>query len=251
VPSIVGGMLLLPATADTIAGFIAAAEAAPEELSTIANVMPAPPMPFLAPEHHGKLAIMALICYAGDAEAGERAIAPLRALATPLADMVKPMSYPEIYGPEGEEEYHPIAAARTMFLDHVDRGVAETILEHLKTSNAMMAVTQLRVLGGAMARVPDDATAFAHRKSRILANVAAIFESVADKDVHEAWVDRLVDALRQDDDGAYVNFVGAEGEAGVHQAYPEKTWRRLAEIKRRYDPTNLFRLNQNIPPATA
>jgi FAD/FMN-containing dehydrogenase len=251
VPSIVGGMLLLPATGDTIAGFIAAAEAAPEELSTIANVMPAPPMPFLAQEHHGKLAIMALICYAGDAEAGERAIAPLRALATPLADMVKPMSYPEIYGPESEEEYHPIAAARTMFLDRVDHGVAETILEHLEASNAMMAVTQLRVLGGAMARIADDATAFAHRKSRILANVAAIYESVADKDVHEAWVDRLVDALRQEDGGAYVNFVGNEGEAGVHQAYPEKTWQRLAEIKRRYDPTNLFRLNQNIPPATA
>jgi FAD/FMN-containing dehydrogenase len=212
VPSIVGGMLLLPATGDTIA---------------------------------------ALICYAGDAEAGERAIAPLRALATPLADMVKPMSYPEIYGPESEEEYHPIAAARTMFLDRVDHGVAETILEHLEASNAMMAVTQLRVLGGAMARIADDATAFAHRKSRILANVAAIYESVADKDVHEAWVDRLVDALRQEDGGAYVNFVGNEGEAGVHQAYPEKTWERLAEIKRRYDPTNLFRLNQNIPPATA
>lgn len=249
VPSIVGGMLLLPATPDTIAGFIAAAEAAPEELSTIANVMPAPPMPLLAEEHHGKLSIMALICYAGDAEAGERAIAPLRALATPLADMVKPMSYPEIYGPESEEEYHPVAAARTMFLDRVDRGVAETILEHLKESDAMMAVAQLRVLGGAMARVPDAATAFAHRKSRILVNLAALYESPADNDRHEAWVERFAEAIRQGDRGAYVNFVGDEGEARVHDAYPDGTWNRLAEIKRRYDPDNLFRLNQNIQPA--
>jgi FAD/FMN-containing dehydrogenase len=248
VPSVVGGMLLLPATADTIAGFIAAADAAPEELSTIANVMQAPPMPFLAEEHHGKLSIMALICYAGDAETGEHAIAPFRALATPMADMVRPMTYPEIYPPEGED-YHPIASARTMFVDRVDRDVAETILEHVGASNAEMAVAQLRVLGGAMARVPADATAYAHRTSRILVNVAAIYGSPDEKPAHETWVDRFVEALRQGDDGAYVNFVGDEGEAGVHAAYPEATWARLAEIKRRYDPTNLFHLNQNIPPA--
>jgi FAD/FMN-containing dehydrogenase len=248
VPSIVGGMLLLPATADTIAGFIAAAEAAPEELSTIANVMPAPPMPFLAEEHHGKLSIMALICYAGDEEAGQQAIAPLRALATPLADMVRPMTYPEIYPPEGED-YHPIASVRTMFVDRVDRGVAETILDHIAASNADMAAAQLRVLGGAMARVPADATAYAHRTSRIMVNLAAIYGSAEEKPAHEAWVTRFRDALRQGDNGAYVNFVADEGEAGVRAAYPDATWARLAEIKRRYDPTNLFHLNQNIPPA--
>jgi FAD/FMN-containing dehydrogenase len=250
VPSIVGGMLLLPATADTIAGFIAAAEAAPAELSTIANVMPAPPMPFLPEELHGKLSIMALICYAGEAEAGQRAIAPLRALATPMADMVRPMSYPEIYPPE-PDDYHPIASARTMFLDRVDRDVAETILAHIGASSAQMAVAQLRVLGGAMARVPADATAYAHRTSRILVNVAAVYGSADEKPTQEAWVTRFAAALRQGDDAAYVNFVGDEGEARVHAAYPDPTWARLAEIKRRYDPTNLFHLNQNIPPEAA
>ena len=87
-------MLVLPATAETIAGFIAAAEAAPEELSTIANVMNAPPMPFLPEEVHGQVVILGMLAYAGDAEAGERAIAPFRALATPLADMVKPIAVP-------------------------------------------------------------------------------------------------------------------------------------------------------------
>jgi FAD/FMN-containing dehydrogenase len=91
---IVGGMLVLPATADTVAGFIAASEAAPEELSTIANVMNAPPMPFLPEEVHGQVVILGMLAYAGDADAGERAIAPFRALATPIADMVKPMPYP-------------------------------------------------------------------------------------------------------------------------------------------------------------
>src|SRR5688572_17426924 len=106
--SVVGGMLVLPATPDTIASFIAEAEAAPEEISTIANVMTAPPMPFLPEEVHGKLIIMAIMVYAGEAEVGERALAPFRALATPLADMLKPMRYPEIYPPE-EGAYHPIA----------------------------------------------------------------------------------------------------------------------------------------------
>ena len=90
-PGIVGGMLLLPATADVVAGFIAAAEAAPDELSTIANVMPCPPMPFVPEERHGELVVMALMAYAGEAEAGERAIAPFRALGRPIADLLQPM----------------------------------------------------------------------------------------------------------------------------------------------------------------
>src|SRR5687768_11514488 len=123
VDSVVGGMLILPATADTIASFIAEAEAAPEELSTIANVMIAPPMPFLPEEVHGKLIIMAIMVYAGEVDAGERVISRFRALATPIADMLRPMHYPEIYFPE-EGEYHPIAASRTMFADRIDRPVA-------------------------------------------------------------------------------------------------------------------------------
>jgi FAD/FMN-containing dehydrogenase len=160
------------------------------------------------------------------------------------------MAYPEIYLPEGGEDYHPIASVRTMFLDRVDRDVAETILEHIGASTAQMAVAQLRVLGGAMARVPADATAYAHRTSRIMVNLAAVYPSAEEKPSHEAWVTRFHEALRQGDGGAYVNFVGDEGEAGVHAAYPEPTWARLAEIKRRYDSTNLFHLNQNIPPAS-
>jgi FAD/FMN-containing dehydrogenase len=250
VPQVVGGMLILPATPETIAGFIAASEAAPEELSGIGNVMSAPPMPFLPPEAHGKLVIMAFLVYAGDAEAGQRALAPFRSLATPITDMLKPMSYPEIYPPEeGGDAYHPVAVARTMFLDQIDLDVAKTILEHLQASTAMMKVAQLRVLGGAMARVPVDATAFAHRKSKIMVNLAALYQNPEEKPAHEAWAAEFAEAIKQSDEGAYVNFLGDEDEAGLHAAYPGSTWDRLAEIKARYDPTNLFRLNQNIAPA--
>ncbi len=246
--TVMGGMLFLPATPETIAGFIAEAEAAPEELSAIANVMTAPPMPFLPEEDHGRLVIMAMMVHAGPVEEGERAVAPFRALATPLADMLRAMPYPEMYQPL-EEGYHPIAAGYSMFVDRIDRGVANTILDHLEASTAMMRVAQLRVLGGAMARVPADATAFAHRSSRVMVNLAALYESPQDAPMHEAWVEGFADALRQDDAGVYVNFLTDEGTERIRAAYPGPTWDRLAAIKARYDPTNLFRLNQNIPPA--
>lgn len=118
VGEIMGGMLILPATPDVIASFIAGADAAPEELSTIANIMPAPAMPFIPAEHHGKLVMMV---YAGNVASGRRVVARFRKLAQPVTDLLRPMR-----------------------------------------------VAQLRVLGGVMARVPVDATAFAHRQSRII-----------------------------------------------------------------------------------
>jgi hypothetical protein len=250
VGTITGGMLVLPASPDVIRGFIAEAEAAPEELSTIANVMPAPPMPFVPEEHHGELVILALLVHAGDLEAGERAVAPLRALAPPIADLVRPMPYPEIYPPD-EGDYHPTAVAHTMFIDQVDQDTAERIDQFLRASDAAMRVAQLRVLGGAMARVPDDATAFAHRRSRIMVNIATFYEGAEDRAVRQAWVTDFAAALQQGDDGAYVNFLGDEDESRVRAAYPGSTWDRLTAIKAQYDPDNLFRLNQNIPPARA
>jgi FAD/FMN-containing dehydrogenase len=248
VGTVMGGMLILPATPEVVAGFIAAAEAAPEELSTIANVMNAPPMPFLPTEVHGKLIVMAMMVYAGEVEAGQRAVAPFRALATPLADMLRPMQYPEMYPPE-DDSYHPTAVGHTLFMDHVDQATAETIVGYIQESDAPMRVAQLRVLGGAMSRVPVEATAFAHRQARIMVNVAAFYTGLEDKAKRQAWVEDFAAALSQGDNRAYVNFLGDEGEGRVRAAYPGETWERLRAIKAHYDPTNLFRLNQNIPPA--
>jgi FAD/FMN-containing dehydrogenase len=247
---VVGGMLILPATAQTVARFIAAAEAAPEELSTIANVMPCPPMPFVPEDQHGTVVILGMLAYAGGAADGARALAPFRGPAQPLADMVKPIPYPEMFPPE-DPDYHPTAVARTMFIDRVDGPTAETIMSFLASSDAAMRVAQLRVLGGAAARVAADATAYAHRASRIMVNLAAFYEGEEDKARRQAWVDEFAAAIDQGDRGEYVNFVGDEGEAGVRAAYPGATWDRLAAIKASYDPENLFRRNQNVPPAAS
>ena len=247
VDSIVGGLLVLPATADVIRGVIEAADAAPEELSVIANAMSAPPLPFLPERYHGQLIVMLLVCYAGDGETAARTLAPFRALAEPIVDMIRPMRYPELFPPD-DPSYHPKAVARTMFIDRVDVECAQAIVDALGRSDAAMRVVQLRALGGAMSRVPADATAFAHRKSRILVSIAAFYAGADDKPRRKAWVAEVADALQQSDTGAYVGFLGDEGEAGVRAAYPGATAARLRAIKRRYDPDNLFRRNQNIVP---
>ncbi|HZW03967.1 MAG TPA: FAD-dependent oxidoreductase, partial [Anaerolineaceae bacterium] len=205
VDQIVGGLLFLPATPEVTTGFIAAAEAAPEELSTIANIMPAPPMPFLPAEHHGKPVLMAMMVYAGNVDEGLRAVTPFRQLARPLADMLRPMRYPEMYPPEPLER-HPAGAGRVMFADRIGRPEAETIDAFLHEPGAARRFVQLRVLGGAMARVPADATAFAHRQSRILVNLAVFTAGEQDRGAEEAWIQRLAAALDQGQTGAYVNF---------------------------------------------
>jgi FAD/FMN-containing dehydrogenase len=246
----VGGILVLPATPDVIAGFMAEAEAAPDELSTIANIMPSPPMPFVPEDKHGSLVLMAMMAWAGDVEAGQRTMDRFRALAEPIADTVRPMSYPEIYPPtEGHDEFHPLAVASIRFKRHVDRAAAETMLQYLEASDAPMRAVQLRALGGAVARVPADATAYAHRSSPIMVIAATFYAGPEDRPRRQAWVRDLLAALDDGVPGAYVNFVGDEGPERVRDAYPAATYERLARIKARYDPDNLFRHNVNVPPA--
>jgi FAD/FMN-containing dehydrogenase len=248
VETVTGGMLVLPATPDVLASFVDAADAAPEELSAIANVMTAPPMPFLPEELVGEVVLLAMMVHSGSLEDGERAFAPFRALATPIADMVKPMPYREMFQAE-EGEFRPHAVGRTLFLDTFERDVADDALDHIRASSAQLAAVQLRVLGGAMARVPEDATAFAHRRRRIMVALGALYGNPEEASIHKAWADEGMALLRQSDSAAYVNFLGEEGDARVRDAYPGATWDRLAQIKRRYDPTNLFRMNQNVQPA--
>jgi FAD/FMN-containing dehydrogenase len=244
VSAFTGGFLVLPASAEVIDGFVAAAEAAPDELSTIANVMPAPPLPFVPPEHHGKLVVVAMLGWAGDADAGERALAPFRALAEPLADLVRPMAYAEMY-PPADPNYRPVAVTRTGFASKVD---GAEVLNRIETAAAAQSVVQLRVLGGEVARVPAADTAFAHRDARVMLNVVAMYADPEERPRHEAWVTATARALA-DTEGAYVGFLGDQGEDGVRAAYPGATYERLAAIKGEYDPDNVFRRNQNITPA--
>jgi FAD/FMN-containing dehydrogenase len=244
---IVGGMLFLPATPETIAGFLAESANAPDELSTIANVMSAPPMPFLPEELIGKTVLMGFLTWAGDLEEGHLVMDRFRALAEPLADFVQEMPYSGMY-PSEEEEYRPIAVALTGFTDEVSPERIEQILEAVAASDAPMRAVQLRVLGGAVSRVPNDATAYAHRDRATMVNVASFYEDQSTREKRLDWVRDLHEKLT-DGDAGYVGFLADEGEQRTQAAYPHGNWERLREIKAEYDPDNIFHHNQNIPPA--
>ena len=141
---------------------------------------------------------------------------------------------------------------RSVMLDGLDDDAIDTILARVVTPTTPGAITEIRVLGGAMARVPADATAFAHRQNRLMINVAAIYDpSTSERSEHAAWVRGLSAELDDGDPGAYAGLLADEGEERVRAAYPGATWERLAAVKATYDPDNVFRLNQNIPPAAS
>ena len=142
-----------------------------------------------------------------------RAIAPFRALVTPLADTVGPKPYPQMYEPAepGPDE----EVARSLFVDSFDSRVAQTIVEHLRASTAPLAVAQIRVLGGAMTRVSADATAFTHRERGIMVALGAVYERPEETATHEEWVGRFAAALRQGDGGVCVQLPRRRGR-GAH-----------------------------------
>jgi FAD/FMN-containing dehydrogenase len=247
ISEIFGGMLMLPASAETISGLLAAAEAAPEELSAIINVMIAPPMPMIPEEAHGKPVIMALFAYVGPVEKGEEVLAPFRAVADPYADMLRPMPYPGLY--EGPEPEARLGTGASFFVESLAADAPEAILEWLPKSTAMMGPIQLRVLGGAYGRVPNDAMAFPHRDRNLMVNITAMYVDPAETDTHRAWVSGFADALATNGAGGYVGFLDEVDEETLRAAYPGGAWERLRGLKRRYDPDNLFHLNHNIPPA--
>jgi hypothetical protein len=141
----------------------------------------------------------------------------------------------------------PNRVGRTTFVDRIDADAVSAILAHLRDPDSPTAVVQLRVLGGAMGRVHPDLTAFAHRAARLMVNVATIYDRPDELRVRQEWLTDVARAIPHGN-GAAVGFLGDDGPAHIREAYPPRTWERLVEIKRRYDPGNLFRLNQNVAP---
>lgn len=251
VGEILGGAIFLPPTPDVLRSLVPIAQAAPEELSTISFLMHVPPAPFAPAEHVGKLALAVMFVWSGELEAGKAALEPFRTVAAPLFEAVMPMPYPGIYQLLAGSEQRGFAAHRSRFLSEIDDDAIDSILAAMAAPSSPEAMVQIRILGGAMARVPNDATAFAHRVAPIMVTIITPYEDPATEPAQVEWTVALHDALGANDAGVYSNFLEVEGEARIRAAYPRGAYERLAEIKRRYDPTNLFRLNQNIRPSVA
>ncbi len=243
-----GGAIALPLTAETLTGLVAAADAAPDALTTISFVMSLPPAPFVPAEHVGRTALIVTAVYDGDAEAGAAALEPIRNLGTPLAEALGPMPYPAIYQFTAGADLAHASLSWSTFADELPADLAAGIVERLESPAGAGTMFQLRVLGGAMSRVPAGSTAFAHRARKLMFVVSKPFGETGEPEATTAFVQAFADLLSPVARGVYANFVGDEGESRVHDAYPPATYERLAALKARYDPTNLFHLNQNIRP---
>lgn len=244
---VLGGMMILPADARVVANFVTATREASDGLSVIGGLTIAPPLPFIPSDVHGKLVIVGFMAHVGDPETAEAEVAHFRRIATPLVDTVDAIPYTAMFEEGGPPQ--PVAIAqRSFFSDELTPDIAESAIEALETSTAPMRIVQIRVLGGAVAEVPGDATAFAHRDRAMILNTAAAFENTEDREIHDDWVTRLRKSLQVGADGVYINFHGDDSETAMRQAYPEGTWERLVAAKTEYDPDNLFSSNHNIPP---
>jgi FAD/FMN-containing dehydrogenase len=246
---IYGGVLFLPLTRDVVRGFAEVAAAAADELTTIAAAMRLPPAPFVPADLVGTPALAIMPVHADAAERGEAAMATLRSLGTPLVDLLGPMPFPAMYGLTAEGSRRQAGVTRSHSLSRLDAATIDAIVEMLPAAPADgMAMIQLRILGGAVGRVPADATAYAHRDAEAIVAVIAGAEDALALDAPAAWVREVADSIAPRAPRAYVNFLEDEGDDRVRAAYGEATHHRLVEVKRRWDPGNLFRMNQNIRP---
>ena len=184
VGEILAGALFLPATPEVLRNLVPTAQAAPEELTTITMVMRIPPMPFVPAEQVGRLSVVVMFAWCGEPAEGQAALEPFRRLATPLAEAVMPMPYPAIYALTAEAEQRARGVHRSRFLERIDDDAVAAILGAMAAPSSPMAMVQIRVLGGAMARVPATATAFAHRDAPVMLLVITPYEDPTSESEH-------------------------------------------------------------------
>ena len=226
---------------------------APDELTTILTLRQAPPFPSLPAELHGRPVVAVQACWSGDAERGERAVQPLRELGTPLLDLLAPRPFVELQQannaavPHGWHYYWKSIETPPFGDELID-----ALVEHTARITSPRSYTIIFQLGGALARVPEDATAYPQRDAAFNVNINAVWlEDDRRADEHVRWTRDLYAAVEPHAGGrVYVNFLGAEGQDRVRAAYGDAKYRRLADLKHAWDPENVFHLNQNIKPAT-
>jgi hypothetical protein len=221
----------------------------PDELTTIVVHRKAPPLPVIPKELHGVPVVMVICCYAGSVEEGEKVVRPMKEFGPPLLDLCVPKPYLTHQGmfdpslPHGWWYYF-----RSCDVAELTDEVIDITVEHSLRMKSPVNAFPIFHLGGAVARVGDDQTAFNGRASGHTFNVNAATHTKDGFDEEREWSRGLWNALRPYHTSVYVNFMMDEGEDRIREAYGAEKYDRLKTLKRQYDPDNFFRLNQNIPP---
>ncbi len=253
VGTVLAGLLVYPlaAAGELLTFFRAYAQIAPDELTSGVLLLTAPRAPFVPEPAQGMPVCAVTLVYAGPPAEGERVLRPLREFRPPLVDLVQPMPYAaaqcmaDDFFPAGLRHYWKSSYLRSLGDDAINTLV--TRFETVPSPRTIMIVEQL---GGAVARIDAEATAFPQRSATFNYLVTSMWPDSEDDEKNIAWTRALADAMEPyTSDAAYVNFLGAEGHERVKSAYGTVRYEQLIAIKNNYDPTNFFRLNQNIKPA--
>jgi hypothetical protein len=226
---------------------------APDELMTIVVHRKAPPLPFVPPELHGKLVVAVVCCYAGPLEEGEKVVKPLKAFGSPVLDLCVPkpfLTHQAMFDPSFPHGWWYYM--RSCDVAELADEVIDITVEHSLRISSPLTAFPIWQRGGAAGRVGEEETALGGRDAGHTFNITAVTESAEGFAEEREWVRNFWSALEPHHTGAYVNFLMEEGEERVREAYGARKYDRLKALKRRWDPDNLFRMNQNIrPTATA
>jgi FAD/FMN-containing dehydrogenase len=221
----------------------------PDELMTIVIHRKAPPLPFVPRELHGKLVVGVVCCYAGPIEDGEQVVKPLKAFGSPVLDLCAPkpfLAHQAMFDLSFQHGWWYYM--RACDVAELTDDVVDITVEHSLRINSPLTAFPIWQLGGAVARVGEDETAFGGRSAGHTFNITASTETAEGFDEEREWVRNFWSDLEPYHTSVYVNFLMEEGEERIRQAYGTKKYDRLKALKRCYDPDNLFRLNQNIRP---
>jgi hypothetical protein len=222
----------------------------PDELTTLVNLTTAPPAPFLPEASHGKPVVAVIAVHAGDPEEGRALVQPLKDLGDPVADLIGPMPYTmmqslidALWGRGAHNYMH------SSYVDELDDAAIEATVDRHRAVPSPHSEIHFHHFGGAVARVGDDDTAFGGRQAQYVMNVIARSPDADGFEGNVDWARGTTEALAPvSREGAYTNFMGDAGDERLRSTYGPAKYDRLVALKRRYDPTNVFRLNQNITP---
>ncbi len=251
-PTVMAGLIVYPfeQSRAVLKFFQEYTASAPEELGTLAVLRNAPPASFLPEDIHGKPIVALFVCYIGSVEAGQQAVQPIKEFGTPIADTITPKPYTshqqvlDATAPHGRRYYW-----KSEYLSGISDEAIETCIAHAPDETKPFSAVLLFQLGGAISRTPASANAAAHRDAAYVMNIQAAWDAPDKADQHIQWARDFWTKMQPfSTGGVYVNFLSEdESEDRVRLAYGDR-YARLVDLKNRYDPTNLFHINQNIKP---
>jgi hypothetical protein len=251
-PQVFSGLTVHPfaKAEELLQGYQRVTTEAPDELTVWAVMRKAPPLPFIPAEWHGREVLIFAACFVGSMADGEKAVEPLRRLGQPIADVLGPHPF---VGWQAAFDPLLTPGARNYWKTHDFTSLSSELIRTVTSAIARLPGPECEVfiaqVGGAMSRVPPDATAYPHRDAHFVMNVHTRWRDAAQDNGCIGWARELFQATAPFATGsAYVNFMPADESDRIEKVYGAN-YRRLAEVKRRWDPQNRFRLNQNVRPA--